>query len=36
MPLTPIVGPFNIGGYCGPFDAAIATALIGSVLLLKK
>lgn len=33
MPLTPIAGPFTIGGYCGPFDAAIATALCGSVLI---
>jgi len=33
LPLTQIVGALNVGGYCGPFDAAIATAFICMVVI---
>lgn len=33
MPLTKIAGALNIGGYCGPFDAAIATAFVGMIVI---
>jgi hypothetical protein len=33
LPLTQVSGTFHVGGYCGPFDAALLTAFVAMVTI---